>query len=48
MDKKEERGIFIADTIDLLIRCRYLLDKQMIAVEEKHKTEGGYRENLLK
>lgn len=34
--------------IDLLTRCGYLLDKQMNAVEEKHKTEGGYRENLLK
>lgn len=34
--------------IDLLIRGGYLLDRQMNAVEEKHKREGGYRENLLK
>lgn len=34
--------------IDLLKRGGYLLDKQINAVEEKHRTEGGYRENLLK
>lgn len=34
--------------IDLLVRCGYLLDKQINAVEEKHQKEGGYRENLLK
>lgn len=34
--------------IDLLIRGGYLLDKQINAVEEKHRIEGGYRENLLK
>ena len=33
--------------IDLLIRCGYLLDKQMNALEEKHAREGGYREKLL-
>ena len=33
--------------IDLIIRGGYLLDKQINAVEEKHKTEGGYREKLL-
>jgi len=33
---------------DLLIRCGYLLDLQINAVEEKHKTEGGYNENLHK
>jgi four helix bundle suffix protein len=33
---------------DLLIRCGYLMDKQINAVEEKHRREGGYRENLLK
>jgi len=32
----------------LLIRCGYLLDLQINAVEEKHKTEGGYTENLHK
>lgn len=34
--------------IDLLIRSGYLLDKQMNAVEEKHKREGGYKEKLLR
>lgn len=32
--------------IDLLIRCGYLLDRQIKALEEKHQTEGDYRENL--
>src|SRR6266498_1233992 len=34
--------------IDLLTRSGYFLDKQINAVEEKHKKEGGYNENLLK
>lgn len=34
--------------IDLLIRCGYLLDRQIDAIEKKHETEGGYNENLLK
>lgn len=34
--------------IDLLVRSGYFLDKQMNSLEEKHKTEGGYSENLLK
>ncbi len=34
--------------LDLLIRCGYLLDLQIRAVEKKHMEEGGYRENLLK
>lgn len=33
--------------IDLLTRSGYLLDKQINAVEEKHKKEGGYNEKLL-
>jgi len=33
--------------IDLLTRSGYLLDKQIKAVEEKHRREGGYSENLL-
>ena len=32
--------------IDLLIRCGYLLDRQIKTLEEKHQTEGDYRENL--
>ena len=34
--------------IDVLVRCGYMLDKQINAVELKHQTEGGYNENLLK
>lgn len=34
--------------IDVLTRAGYLMDKQINAVEEKHKREGGYRETLLK
>lgn len=34
--------------LDLLIRCGYLLDQQIRAVEKKHMEEGGYSENLLK
>lgn len=34
--------------IDLLTRSGYLLDRQINAVEEKHRREGGYNENLLK
>lgn len=34
--------------IDLLTRSGYLLDRQIIVVEEKHQREGGYSENLFK
>ena len=34
--------------LDLLIRCGYLLDQQIRAVEKKHMEEGGYSEKLLK
>jgi four helix bundle suffix protein len=34
--------------IDLLKRSGYLIDHQIRSLEEKHRTEGGYRENLLK
>lgn len=34
--------------LGLLIRCGYLLDQQIRAVEKKHTEEGGYNENLLK
>lgn len=34
--------------LDLLIRCGYLLDQQIRAVEKRHMEEGGYSENLLK
>ena len=34
--------------LDLLIRCGYLMDQQIRAVEELHRTQGGYNENLMK
>ncbi|TSC87634.1 MAG: Uncharacterized protein G01um101416_399 [Microgenomates group bacterium Gr01-1014_16] len=34
--------------IDLLLRGGYLLDRQINAVEEKHRLSGGYNENLLR
>ena len=53
MDKKDIEGlegkeIILNYLLDLLIRSGFLLDRQIRAVEEKHRTEGGYRENLLK
>jgi len=45
---RDEVEIIVNYVIDVLTRCGYLLDKQINAVEEKHRTEGGYRENLLK
>ena len=33
--------------LDLLIRCGYLLDQQIRAVEKKHMEEGGYSKNYL-
>lgn len=45
---REETEIICNYLIDLLTRCGYLIDKQINAIEEKHRTEGGYRENLLK
>ena len=48
LEGKEELEAVVNYEIDLLIRSGYLLDKQMNALEEKHKREGGYREKLLK
>lgn len=45
---KEGTEVVVNYLIDLLIRCGYLLDKQINAVEDKHQKEGGYNENLLK
>ncbi len=45
---REEVETIVNYLVDVLTRCGYLLDKQINAVEEKHRTEGGYRENLLK
>lgn len=48
LDRKEGLDIVLNYEIDLLIRAGYLLDRQINAVEEKHRTEGGYKENLFK
>lgn len=48
LDGKEGIEAVVNYMVDLLTRSGYLLDRQMNAVEEKHKREGGYRENLLK
>lgn len=45
---REEIEIIVNYLIDLNARSNYLLDQQIRAVEEKHQTEGGYNENLLK
>lgn len=49
-DKEGKEGIeaIVNYLIDLLMRSGYLLDRQITAVEEKHRREGGYNENLLK
>jgi len=46
--RREEIELIANYELDLLIRAGYLLDHQIDAVELKHKTEGGYKENLLK
>ena len=48
LEGKEGLDLVVNYMIDLLTRSGYLLDKQINAVEEKHKREGGYHENLLK
>ncbi len=48
IDGKEGLEAILNYLIDLLIRSGYLLDRQMNALEEKHRREGGYNENLLK
>jgi len=45
---REEVEIIVNYLIDLNARSNYLIDQQIRAVEEKHKREGGYNENLLK
>lgn len=45
--RRDEIEIIVNYELDLLIRAGYLLDLQIRAVEEKHRTEGGYNENLL-
>ena len=47
-NQKDQTEIIVNYLIDLGIRCGYLLDRQINAVEDKHKKEGGYNEKLLK
>ncbi|OGH15902.1 MAG: hypothetical protein A3C30_03680 [Candidatus Levybacteria bacterium RIFCSPHIGHO2_02_FULL_40_18] len=48
LEGKEGLEASVNYMIDLLTRSGYLLDRQMNAVEEKHRREGGYNEKLLK
>lgn len=48
LEGKEELETILNYLIDLIKRGGYLLDKQINAIEEKHRVEGGYNENLLK
>lgn len=48
LEGREELEVVLNYLVDLLIRNGYLLDKQMNALEEKHRREGGYNENLFK
>lgn len=45
---EEELEIVLNYLLDVLIRCGYLLDKQINAIEKKHQTEGGYTERLYR
>jgi len=45
---REETEIIVNYLIDLNARSNFLLDRQIDAVEEKHRIEGGYNENLFK
>lgn len=47
-EKQPEVELIANYLVDLLTRSGYLLDRQIVAVEEKHKTEGGYREKLFR
>ncbi len=44
----KETEIITNYLVDILVRGGYLLDRQINAVEELHRTVGGYSENLLK
>ncbi len=48
LEEREGIEIVVNYLIDLLLRGGYLLDKQINAIEEKHRTEEGYKENFLK
>src|SRR3989344_6989960 len=48
VEEREGLKAVVNYLVDLLIRSGYLLDKQMNSLEEKHRKEGGYNENLLR
>lgn len=48
LEGREGTEVIANYIIDLLTRSGYLLDRQINAVEEKHRREGGYSENLLR
>ncbi len=48
LEGKEGKEIIANYMVDLLTRRGYLLDKQINAVDEEHKREGGCHEKLLK
>ena len=45
---REETEAVVNYLIDLLLRGGFLLDRQIDAIEEKHRREGGYNENLFR
>ena len=45
-NRREELETVVNYLIDLRVRCGYLLDRQLDAVERKHQLEGGYTEKL--
>lgn len=48
IEGKEGLDVVVNYLIDLLTRSGYLLDRQINALEEKHRREGGYNEKLLR
>lgn len=48
LEEREGIEAIVNYLVDLLTRSGYLLDQQIRAVEKRHETEGGYKENLLK
>lgn len=48
LEGKEGLEAILNYLIDLLVRAGFLLDRQINAVEEKHRLEGGYNEKLLR
>ncbi|MDP2637085.1 MAG: four helix bundle protein [bacterium] len=48
LEGKEGLEAVVNYLVDLLVRSGYLLDRQINAVEERHRREGGYNEKLLR